>query len=123
MTLYIDHDAALHSLNVIYADREYPAMSFFINKIMRHASFLLCLFATSVDAQELNIKNIVLVHGAFTDGSSWSAVTALLQAKGYNVTAVQNPLTSLTMMWRPQSAFCNDNTATYCWLVTPGEAR
>ncbi|MDV2900291.1 alpha/beta hydrolase [Phytobacter diazotrophicus] len=71
-------------------------MSFFINKIMRHASFLLCLiFATSAGAQESIIKNIVLVHGAFTDGSSWSAVTALLQAKGYNVTAVQNPLTSL----------------------------
>ena len=96
MTLYRNHDAELHSLNIIYADRECPAMSFFINKIMQYTSLLLCLFATSVDAQELNIKNIVLVHGAFADGSSWSAVTALLQAKGYTVTAVQNPLTSLT---------------------------
>src|SRR5205809_4088118 len=41
------------------------------------------------------VKNIVLVHGAFADGSSWSRVIPLLQAKGYNVTAVQNPLTSL----------------------------
>ena len=41
------------------------------------------------------IKNIVLVHGAFADGSSWSKVISLLQAKGYNVIAVQNPLTSL----------------------------
>jgi pimeloyl-ACP methyl ester carboxylesterase len=41
------------------------------------------------------IKNIVLVHGAFADGSSWGKVIAILQAKGYNVTAVQNPLTSL----------------------------
>ena len=41
------------------------------------------------------IKNIVLVHGAFADGSSWSRVIPLLQAKGYNVTAVQNPCTSL----------------------------
>ena len=41
------------------------------------------------------IKNIVLVHGAFADGSSWSKVVAQLQAKGYNVIAVQNPLTSL----------------------------
>ena len=40
------------------------------------------------------VKNIVLVHGAFADGSSWSKVIPLLQAKGYNVTAVQNPLTS-----------------------------
>ncbi|SMB89057.1 Pimeloyl-ACP methyl ester carboxylesterase [Pasteurella testudinis DSM 23072] len=41
------------------------------------------------------IKNIVLVHGAFADGSSWAAVTARLQAAGFRVTAVQNPLTSL----------------------------
>lgn len=41
------------------------------------------------------VSNIVLVHGAFADGSSWSAVIALLQARGYHVTAVQNPLTSL----------------------------
>src|SRR4029434_1485373 len=40
------------------------------------------------------VKNIVLVHGAFADGSSWAKVITLLQAKGYNVTAVQNPLTS-----------------------------
>jgi pimeloyl-ACP methyl ester carboxylesterase len=41
------------------------------------------------------IKNVVLVHGAFADGSSWSKVVKLLQAKGYHVIAVQNPLTSL----------------------------
>jgi len=40
--------------------------------------------------------DIVLVHGAFADGSSWSKVIALLQKKGYRVTAVQNPLSSLT---------------------------
>ncbi len=41
------------------------------------------------------IDNIVLVHGAFADGSSWSEVIRLLQARGFNVTAVQQPLTSL----------------------------
>jgi len=41
------------------------------------------------------VRNIVLVHGAFADGSSWSKVVTILQEKGYNVTAVQNPLTSL----------------------------
>ena len=40
-------------------------------------------------------KNIVLVHGAWADGSCWSRVIALLQAKGFHVVAVQNPLTSL----------------------------
>jgi pimeloyl-ACP methyl ester carboxylesterase len=40
-------------------------------------------------------KTVVLVHGAFADGSSWDAVIPLLQAKGLKVIAVQNPLTSL----------------------------
>ena len=41
------------------------------------------------------VRNIVLVHGAYADGSSWAKVIPLLRAKGYRVTAVQNPLTSL----------------------------
>jgi len=41
------------------------------------------------------VKNIVLVHGAFADGTSWSKIIPLLEAEGYNVVAVQNPLTSL----------------------------
>ncbi len=41
------------------------------------------------------VRNIVLVHGAFSDGSSWKDIIPLLQSRGYNVTAVQNPLTSL----------------------------
>jgi pimeloyl-ACP methyl ester carboxylesterase len=39
--------------------------------------------------------NVVLVHGAWADGSSWSKVIPLLDKKGLNVTAVQLPLTSL----------------------------
>ena len=39
--------------------------------------------------------NVVLIHGAFADGSSWSAVVEDLQANGYQVTAPQFPLTSL----------------------------
>lgn len=38
---------------------------------------------------------IVLVHGAFADGSSWERVIPILQRDGYTVTAVQNPLSSL----------------------------
>jgi pimeloyl-ACP methyl ester carboxylesterase len=40
--------------------------------------------------------NVVLVHGAWADASSWSKVIPLLQYKGFNVTAVQLPLTSLS---------------------------
>ena len=38
---------------------------------------------------------VVLVHGAFVDGSEWNKVVPLLQAQGLKVVAVQNPLTSL----------------------------
>jgi pimeloyl-ACP methyl ester carboxylesterase len=40
-------------------------------------------------------RNVVLVHGAWADGSSCAAVIPRLQAAGLKVTAVQNPLTSL----------------------------
>ncbi|WP_395348252.1 alpha/beta fold hydrolase [Variovorax sp. UC122_21] len=39
--------------------------------------------------------SVVLVHGAFADGSDWAKVIPLLQAKGVDVVSVQNPLTSL----------------------------
>src|SRR5713101_3476065 len=40
-------------------------------------------------------SNVILVHGAWADGSSWSKVIPLLLARGLRVTAVQLPLTSL----------------------------
>ena len=41
------------------------------------------------------VKNIVLVHGAWADGSSWSKIIPILQAKGLHVVAAQNPLSSI----------------------------
>src|SRR5262245_66248615 len=41
------------------------------------------------------VRNVVLIHGLFADGSCWLDVIARLQAKGLRATAVQNPLTSL----------------------------
>ena len=52
----------------------------------------------SVEAQTQSVtsaRNVVLVHGLFADGSCWSDVIARLQPKGIQVTAVQNPLTTL----------------------------
>ncbi|RTL59370.1 MAG: alpha/beta hydrolase [Sphingobacteriales bacterium] len=43
----------------------------------------------------MKVKNVVLVHGAWADGSGWEAVYKILKAKGYHVTIVQNPNTSL----------------------------
>ncbi|WP_244525149.1 MULTISPECIES: alpha/beta fold hydrolase [Bradyrhizobium] len=51
--------------------------------------------ARAQTAAPVKARNIVLVHGAWADGSSWSEVIARLQAAGMHVTAVQNPLTSL----------------------------
>ena len=41
------------------------------------------------------VKNVVLVHGGFVDGSGWQAVYDLLKKDGYNVSIVQNPTISL----------------------------
>jgi pimeloyl-ACP methyl ester carboxylesterase len=54
-----------------------------------------CTSTSRPEARAKGVKNIVLVHGAFADGSSWAKVIPILQAGGYRVTAVQNPLTSL----------------------------
>ncbi|PZX93326.1 alpha/beta hydrolase [Flavobacterium aquariorum] len=55
------------------------------------------LFAgtTKIDAQEKLVKNIVIVHGHYLDASGWKGVYSILTKKGYHVTLVQNPLTSL----------------------------
>jgi pimeloyl-ACP methyl ester carboxylesterase len=49
--------------------------------------------AQTIPAQ--GFRNVVLVHGAWADGSSWAGVIPLLEARGLNVVAVQLPLTSL----------------------------
>ncbi len=54
--------------------------------------------ATKASAQAqpaAGVKTVLLVHGAWADGSSWSKVIPLLEAKGLHVVAVQIPLTSL----------------------------
>jgi pimeloyl-ACP methyl ester carboxylesterase len=43
-----------------------------------------------------SVKNVVLVHGGFVDGSGWQGVYDLLKKDGYNVSIVQNPTISLT---------------------------
>jgi pimeloyl-ACP methyl ester carboxylesterase len=51
--------------------------------------------ATSAAAQTPAVRNVVLVHGAFADGSGWRGVYDDLTRRGYRVSVVQNPLTSL----------------------------
>lgn len=51
--------------------------------------------AQSVNSDAAPARNVVLVHGAFADGSGWRGVYDELTERGYRVTIVQNPLTSL----------------------------
>jgi pimeloyl-ACP methyl ester carboxylesterase len=60
------------------------------------ATFALPLSGISQETAGTPIKNVVLVHGAWADGSSWSKLIPLLQAKGLHVVCVQNPLTSFS---------------------------
>ena len=46
-------------------------------------------------ASAATARNVVLVHGAFADASSWDKVAGMLRDKGFKVTEVDNPLTSL----------------------------
>ncbi|WP_439892981.1 alpha/beta fold hydrolase (plasmid) [Ralstonia sp. 25C] len=68
-----------------------------LNSAAIFVGLMVGLFTLTSEAKAVRnpIRNIVLVHGAFADGSSWTEVIAALQRKGYHVTAVQNPLTSL----------------------------
>lgn len=57
------------------------------------ASFV-CDYNNASAQQPAGIKNIVLVHGAFVDGSGWRPVYDILVKKGYHVSVTQQPLTS-----------------------------
>jgi pimeloyl-ACP methyl ester carboxylesterase len=51
--------------------------------------------AAAQEQPSATVKTVLLIHGAWADGSSWSKVIPLLEAKGLHVVAVQIPLTSL----------------------------
>ena len=62
---------------------------------MSHLLLISLMVLGAPQAAPTSQKTVVLVHGAWADGSSWAKVIPLLQAKGLHVVAVQNPLTSL----------------------------
>src|ERR1700735_1539823 len=59
------------------------------------AASLTSIRGLAAAAPAVKARNVVLVHGLFADGSCWSEVIPRLQAAGLNVTAGQNPLTTL----------------------------
>ena len=56
--------------------------------------FLLMCCALSAQNEQHRIRNVVLVHGAWADGSGWKGVYDILLKDGYNVSIVQEPETS-----------------------------
>ncbi|OAV52107.1 hydrolase [Rhizobium sp. WYCCWR10014] len=68
-----------------------------IAAIASAASLSVALPAKAAESlpQDQSVRNVVLVHGAFADGSGWKGVYDNLTRRGYRVTIVQNPLTSL----------------------------
>lgn len=73
-----------------------------MNKLSRRTVIAAAALGTAVSALAADKPaapaaqpSVVIVHGAFADGSDWARVIPLLQAKGVSVTAVQNPLSSL----------------------------
>jgi pimeloyl-ACP methyl ester carboxylesterase len=73
----------------------FPILDRFLAGISMAVILLTAPQFAAAQSSSPHVKNIVLVHGAFADGSSWSKVIPLLEADGYHVVAVQNPLTSL----------------------------
>ena len=65
--------------------------------MIRHLIFAAALATALVARPSVaadGVRNVVLVHGAWADGSSWAKVIPLLEKAGLNAVAVQNPLTS-----------------------------
>src|ERR1700751_3690131 len=67
----------------------------FSNALLAATAASLLAPAGAIAAAPVKAHNVVLVHGLFADGSCWTEVIPRLQAAGFNVTSVQNPLTTL----------------------------
>jgi pimeloyl-ACP methyl ester carboxylesterase len=71
----------------------------FVRNVMATCAALLAITVPAATAMaqiqpDTKVKTVLLIHGAWADGSSWSKLVPLLEAKGLHVVAVQIPLTS-----------------------------
>jgi pimeloyl-ACP methyl ester carboxylesterase len=77
---------------------ELPEVAMRIFREMSHSLCIVLLLLTccsaSAQQEQRRVRNIVLVHGAWVDGSGWKGVYDILVKDGYNVSIVQEPLTS-----------------------------
>jgi pimeloyl-ACP methyl ester carboxylesterase len=86
----VSHIAKWRAKEVAVVGRKFAAIVFCLFLLPSSTAQVAAQTAAPVEA-----RNVVFVHGAWADGSSWSEVIPLLQAAGLRVTSVQNPLTSL----------------------------
>src|ERR1700727_144710 len=70
-------------------------MKFRLNRIVTALTLSTAVLGSTA-AMAAPIRNVVLVHGYFADGSGWQAVAKILTRDGYNVSVVQEPETSFT---------------------------
>ena len=78
--------------------------------------------AQAAPKEDLKGTNVVLVHGAFADGSSWNRVIPLLEARGLHVVSVQNPLARSPTMQPRRSVPSTRRRGRSYWSAIRGPA-
>jgi pimeloyl-ACP methyl ester carboxylesterase len=85
--------------DILIGDTQLKKQRTLTSQAARLAWSVIALVAASLaqagEAPVLKTRDVILVHGAWSDGSSWSKVIPLLENEGFRVTAVQLPLTSV----------------------------
>src|SRR5271154_4355328 len=91
--------SAMTKINRLTVDTKLQTQSKLTSLMAPLAWSVLALFAANLseaaDDSVFKTKDVILVHGAWADGSSWSKVIPLLERRGLHVTAVQLALTSV----------------------------
>lgn len=97
---YLDKDYRLtYSFLIaimVIAGKKWRRVMSKIQTLLGSAAALLAVAGSAQAAPAGAVKNVVLVHGGFVDGSGWESVHNILTKDGYTVTIVQNPTASLT---------------------------
>jgi hypothetical protein len=100
----------------------------FIRNVVTTCAALLAIIAPGVEGTAQTqpakgVKTVLLIHGAWADGSSWSKIIPLLESKGLHVVAVQIPLTSFSDDVAATQRAMDLETGQYCSSVIPTAGR
>jgi pimeloyl-ACP methyl ester carboxylesterase len=85
----------LFKIKKIFMDKQSAKQKFSMELPFIGVLLLFMIFLSeNMNAQTTKVKNVLLVHGAFADGSGWEPVAKLLEKDGYTVSVLQEPETS-----------------------------